>query len=211
MKEVDIRNELHHALQWRGWTPKHWQDGRYIVCEKCGHRGVLKPNVAGRPDTKGEHYSIAVPDAWIEVKAVRGTAFPFSDIRPEQRAYLSDRVERGEQAFLCLGKIMPMGDTRETIASIYVIPWLLWLKAENDAKSLIGAVSIPYNYILYTNKVEVRQPDIVTRFHRYGLERRNRGWHFEEDHPLAVQPEVDIPFFMRNKHAHTDSAQAIPT
>ncbi len=207
MKEVDIRLALHHALQWRGWSPKHWQDGRYIVCSKCGHKGVMKPDKKGRADTKAEHYSLPVLDTWIEVKDCKDTAFAFSEISEEQRTFLDEH----HGSYICIGRIVPKGETKTTIHSIYVIPWGIWKALEAEVDLLTGGKSIPYDYTLYTNKVEVKCTDMVSRFPMWKLERRDDGWHFKDTHPLAVQDEIETPHYMREKETKWANAEKVPT
>ena len=204
MKESDVRLHLHHALQWRGWSPFHHTDGR--KCPHC-YRTIL-PTVAGRADTIAKHYTVTAPDSYIEVKDCKDTAFAFSEISEDQRKFLSAKGS----SYICIGRIVPMG-TKTTIHSIYVIPWDLWKKMEEEITLLLQDRSVPYDYQLYTNRVAARGPDLVTRFSKYALEKRDGNWHFKDDHPLAVQGEIETPHFMREKDtkwANAEKAPALP-
>ena len=197
MNEADIRNHLHHALMFRGWTPHHAQDARVVTCNVC-HKGkiTLYPQTPGRADTVARHYTVDAPIIHIEVKAVRDTAFAFSDIRPEQHVYLDKRLN----SYLCLGKILPKGKTQTTIHSIYVIPWAMWMEWERHSL-ILGLESIPYSYELYTNNVVKKQTDLATRLAgpTWQIRYSNGDYHFDPLHPLSVMEEVEVPFFKRSK------------
>lgn len=191
MKEENVRLALHHALQWRGWAPYHPTDAR-----KCPHcYRLIIPPTAGRADTTARHYTLAIPDVHIEVKDCKGQSFPFSEISGDQRKFLE---KKDEHAWICIGKIVPMG-SKETIDSIYVIPWKEWWRMENDMILLKDSNSIPYDYKLYEKKPSIQAPDLVSRFPKYALEYRDGDWHFRDDHPLAVQAEIEVPYHKRAK------------
>lgn len=199
MNEASVRLALHHALQWRGYWPKHDSDGRKypVPCVKC-HRVnwlMVTPEIKGLPDTNGRHPRF--PSPLIEVKAVKATerSFAFNSITPEQREYLSAWAKEGGGSYLCLGKIVPMG-SKEKIRQILVIPWLEWLKIEDNYDK-----SIPWDYALYEKQPSLpRQSDLMSLvFSWWHLVRTANEWHFPDDHPLSVIPEIETPFFKKGK------------
>ena len=188
MNEASIRLQLHHALQWLGYWPYHHQDARY--CPRC--HNIITPEVIGRPDTEARHPTH--PTVLIEVKAVKGLAFPFSEITPEQRKYLSSWENEEGKSYLCLGKIVPIG-SKTRIDSIVVIPWRMWLDVEK-----IFDKSVPYDRLYYTNKLRSNESTIVELFDlKYFIEKIDGQPHFRQEHPLFVQPEVSVPFYKRVK------------
>ena len=193
MKEADIRLSLHHALQWRGWWPLHHQDGRKYPCVHCGKWNVITPDVRGRPDTEARHPKF--PTAFIEVKMVPGLSFAFNEITPEQHRYLTSWMNEGGQSYLCLGKIVTRGATQTKIDSIMVIPWNTWLGVERA-----GGKSVPYDFKYYQNDVRAEDMDLAHWISDFCYLKLLLGeWHFQNEHPLAVQPEIDVPFFKRSK------------
>jgi hypothetical protein len=196
MKEKDIREKgLNHALMWRNWRPLHWQDGRAYPCQHCHKTNILTPQHPGRSDTLAIRGDAS---AFIEVKDCKEKAFAFSEISSDQRKYLDDAAKDDIPTYICIGKIVPMG-SKERIHSIYVIPWKKWVLMETEMILILESGSIPYDYSLYEKKPAVRCSDLVTRFKEYALEYRDGDWHFPDIHPLAVQPEVEVPWHMRKK------------
>lgn len=190
MNESDVRLRLHHALQYRGYWPLHHRDG--FPCPKCGT--IQVPPIKGRPDTEARHTKF--PIAMIEVKAlgIDDLAFAFKEISEDQRKYLTAWMNEGGQSYLCLGKIVPLG-SKTSIHSIWVIPWDQWLDIEKHTEK-----SIIYDRSFYTNNVrpgEHSVTDVVPD--KYKLFGAGLDWHFQNEHPLAVQPEVEMPFFKRVK------------
>lgn len=171
----------------------------------CRKPTLMTPNMKGRPDTKGEHFVLPLPDVWVEVKDCKETAFAFSEISEDQRKFLDGKAN----SYLCIGRIVPLG-SKKTIHSIFVIPWAIWKALEWEVETLTGSKSIPYDYSLYTNKVEVKCTDLVTRFPMWRLVRENGDWHFQNTHPLAVMPEIETPHFMREKETKWANAEKAP-
>lgn len=195
MNETSIRTAIQHALQYRGYWPFHHQDAR--PCPKC--HTIITPPIKGRPDIESRHPKF--PTVLIEVKDCKELAFPFAEIEPEQRAYLTAWMEAGGASYLALGKIVPMG-SKTTIHSIYVVLWDDWLEFERYS----GGKSAVYDFALYQNKVRIDEKSIVDNFSsRYRLFGASNNWHFQDEHSLAVQPEVQTPFFLsRNANSPAD-------
>jgi hypothetical protein len=189
MKESDVRLQLHHALQWLGYWPYHHQDARY--CPKC--HSIITPEIKGRPDTEARHPRF--PTALIEVKVCK-LSFPFSDITLEQREYLNAWSVEGGRGYLCLGLIVPYG-TRTTIRDIIVVPWVFWLEQEIYYKER-SFQSVPWDRTLYKRAFSTDIKDLTESIpSQYFLKRIGNEWHFESEHPLVVQGEINNPFFKR--------------
>jgi len=164
-----------------------------VECNHCHKMTLVLPQVSGRADTNARHFILA-EEAEIEVKDVRGTSFAFSEIKENQRKFLT----KHEDSYICVGKIVAVG-SRETIHSIFVIPWKKWVAMESELILILESGSLPYSYALYEKKPVVRTADLVTRFAQYALEYRDGDWHIPDGHPLAIHPEVMIPWHQRNQ------------
>jgi hypothetical protein len=192
MKESNVRNSVKEAMWERGWGAMHFTDARMVSCQHCHKMTLATPPIKGRSDLVAPHYTLNEPTAYVEVKDCKGTAFDFDEISPDQREYL----DKHENSWIAIGRIVPLGSTKTTIHSIFVIPWKEWKLTEETITLLTGKKSLPYSYVLYEKKPIIQQPDLATRFKRYELEWGDGEWHFGEDHPLAVM-KVKNPLHRR--------------
>lgn len=200
MKEADVRLKLHHALQFLQYWPKHDQDARKypVTCQRCHHVNwfTVTPEIKGLPDTNGRHPRF--PSPLIEVKVVKSDeqSFAFSSISSEQRKYLTSWAAEGGGAYICIGKIVP-ADTKEKIREILVIPWDSWIVCVEETHEK----SIPWDYELYETLPSLPRPSDLKSivFDQWYLTQNGSDWHFKPEHPLYVQPEIDVPFYKRVK------------
>lgn len=195
MNEASIRVAIQHALQWHGYWPFHWQDGRMHFC-KQGHPVLATPEIKGRPDIEARHPKY--PTAFIEVKAIAQDtkSFAFSQIEPEQREYMNSWTAEGGQAYLAIGKIVPHG-TKSKIGAIWVFPWLAWLDVESRYEK-----SIAYSWGLYEKRPKdwMHRGSIVQLNPAFEMMKtKDEDWQFFPGHWLATPKKVAIPFYRKEK------------
>lgn len=152
--EAQIRRKIYKAFKLGGYWPTRGRDA--TVCPRCGTR-ILPP--IGRPDLLILHP--VKPARVAEVKAVRGTSFPFSEISPEQRSWLTAWTDAGGTAYLVIGKLV----SRKYI--VYVVPWKAWLDMEKSSDRL----SIPFDRNLMARSIG--KTDIVTAFKDFEFSNKN--------------------------------------
>lgn len=202
MKESDIRLAVSHALQWQGFRPLHWNDGRSIpvrcpFCQKW-HSAVVTPEIKGRPDLLGIHPAPPRENLFIEVKDVPADkkSFALAEISIEQVQYLDGFWAEGGAAFLVIGKIVPLGK-KTRIDSILCVPWLLWNQRTDQYEK-----SIAWDWDLYVKLPVLQKKSMLQLFpeEQWWLRKEDKHWRFHPDHPIRKMGEdVTLPYYLREK------------
>ena len=208
MQESDVQTATRYALESRGYWPFHPTDG--ILCPKCHTRIV--PVSKGRPDLMVPHP--AGCSTVIEVKDVNKksneNALYFTQISPEQRAWLSDwdnaAGEDGLGAFISVGLILP-AQSRTVLSGIWIVPWSRWLDIESNwrAYEQAGVGIIPELYVRPPKVPREIYLDMYPGFEIYKIKRQREldgreGWQFQDEHPLAFgQPIQQRHLFIKKQ------------
>lgn len=142
-----------------------------VICPRC--KAKVKPP-KGRPD-------ILVLNPWgrsfvIELKAVRGGAFQFSQLEDKQRQWLTRWLEAGGLGYLGLG-------TMETPRRFWLVDWESWLQVEDLVSEVQQSIPVVagkgYNRILQDNGW-----DMDRLLQPFELKRIPYGWQLPENHSL---------------------------
>ncbi|MBD3309510.1 hypothetical protein GF348_24235 [candidate division KSB3 bacterium] len=170
MKEKDIRQEVYHLLhtEYDLW-PITQMD--LAICPRC--HAKVKPPI-GRPD-------ILVLNPLgrtivIEVKAIRGGSFSFSDIRDEQRQWLDNWLEAGGFGYIAIG-------TLKRPRRLWIVDWAVWRNAEKQIKPIQKSIPVVAGKG-YNRELQDKNLDMSTLFVRHELEKIPYSWELPEDHTI---------------------------
>jgi hypothetical protein len=181
MDEKAIRQEAYHLAHHELHCYPITQTDA-AICPRC--HAKIKPPI-GRPD-------IMVLNPWgpsyvIEMKAIRGGSFAFSQLEEQQRKWLTNWMEYGGLGYLGVG-------TLERPRRFWLIDWDAWLRIEDlmgeVQKSLPVVAGKGYNRILQDNGW-----DFDHLCEPYELIRITGGWELQDEHSLRRLYE--------SRHIHT--------
>ena len=181
MNEAKVRQEVGHMLTSFGFDVKHYEDA--IVCPRCKH--LIIPE-RGRPDLVAMHPQRQ--GLYVEVKVFpRGkTAFPFSNISPEQREFLGDWSDRGGLAYLGLGTVEGRPDRREKPRRAWLIPWHVWLMVEEVLTPIQASLPLYAERAKFT-AIREGDMDAVNLLAGWELSWKSGGWHPQTDYQFVFQ------------------------
>ena len=198
MNEAKFRGQVGRLIRTAGWWDLTGRDA--VICPVCGAK-VLPQK--GRPDTiciNPNRFGFVVEykmypllekgKPWHEV-----SAFPFSEIEPEQRIWLSvwDSYAKEDPysgvrpggAYIGLGTRHGTAGARNTPRMGWLVPWQTWLRVEQRLKD-VGQASLPLVARKGLNKqVQALHLDAITLLSSWELLHvPNVGWRFSDNHPL---------------------------
>ncbi len=170
MKETEIRQEVYRMLHkdFALW-PITQTDAS--ICPRC--HNVIKPP-GGRPD-------IMVLNPWgqsivVEVKAIRGGSFAFSQIEEKQRKWLNRWEESDGRGFIAIG-------TLERPRRLWIIDWFPWLRLEeviSEHQASIPVTAGPG----YLRSLQDNNLDMDNLCKDFELNRITGGWEMPKDHTI---------------------------
>jgi len=180
MNEAGVRRDVYTILRGEGYWPTRGRDT--IVCPRCGNQ--VHPPI-GRPDIL-----ILAPrgvSRVVEVKAVnwnQSKSFPFGEIRPEQRSWLTEWTNAGGIGYLAIGtvSIRPR--------RLWIIDWTAWIGIEELLLEFQASIPIDLSLGRFKTNLRERDLDLSTLGVEYELERRARAWHLPEGHTLLDEWSV---------------------
>lgn len=203
MKESKFRAEMHRLLRRLWYYPITSPNTRR--CSSCG--AAIKPRVVGRPDILC--FSPAEPGVAVEVKMFvhspdkpwNNADFPFAKITDEQRLWLSNFQEDGDErrafldltpwtaSYLAICTSHGRAGSKHEPRLAWLPPWSKWLELES--RVLKVRKSLPL--------VALRKSDAglgaTELLEPWALIWEKGGWAVKIDHPLWVPELRDLKEF----------------